>query len=122
MTKQPYAKQAAFLALHGDEVRVGRERRRGVCVWGGSKRATGDLVGTKKGARALIPLPLCDDRREEGREGGVGKKWNIGGRGKKAGGEGRGMLALRGGTCCRRRRIRRRGNLGGRGTAGEGGA
>lgn len=43
--------------------------REGGAVGGAARRATGELVGTKKGARALIPLPLRDDRREGGRRG-----------------------------------------------------
>lgn len=80
--------------------------------WGGARRATGELVGTKKGARALIPLPLRDDRQEGGREAWEKNGTAVGGGGRR-GGEGKGMLALRGGTCCRRRRSKRRGNLGG---------
>lgn len=89
MTKQPYAKQAAFLALHGDE--EGEEREAGGVGrgWGGgARRATGEPVGTKKGARALIPLPLRDDRREGRRDGGRRgkKKWSSSGRGRRGGG------------------------------------
>lgn len=61
-----------------------------------------------KGARAVIPLLLCDDRKRR-----RGKNARVKGE-RKGGRQGdEGMLALKGGTCC----DRRRGFLGGRSSA-----
>lgn len=123
-TKQCYAKQSGILTYIAMRCTVWESGERGggamkeVKHDGGAARrqedtvrwgdwATGELVGTKKG-HVCWYHSYCV-MTERGRRGK-----NRGGEGRKRRSRNKGMLALRGGTCC----WKRRSNMGGRGGVG----